>query len=118
VKALRAVAAAGLQNRLWNVLDLLYRNQGAENAGWVSDELLRSIGASVTGLDAAKMLADSGSDRVTTLMADDQSLADASGINVTPSFEVGKTGSTLEPLQVTALDPAAFRGTLDSLLAS
>lgn len=42
--ALRAPYAPGLQGRLWNFVDLLYRNQGAENSGWVTDALLRSIG--------------------------------------------------------------------------
>ena len=35
--ALSTASAAGAENRFWNVLDLLYRNQGPENA-WVSDE--------------------------------------------------------------------------------
>ena len=42
--ALRAAYAAGLQSRLWNVIDLLYRNQGPENSGWVTDGLLRAVG--------------------------------------------------------------------------
>jgi protein-disulfide isomerase len=115
-KALRAIEAAGLQNRSWNVLDLIYRNQGAENTGWVSDALLASIGGAVTGLDAQKMLADANSQKVTDRLAADQSQAQASGIDGTPSFEVGKTGGTLQRLQITALDPAAFRPALDALL--
>ena len=63
-KALRAVYAAGLQGKLWDTLDLLYRSQGAENSGWVTDELLRSVGASIPGLNTDKMLADSSSAEV------------------------------------------------------
>ena len=52
-KALRAVYAAGLQGKLWNYLDLLYRNQGGENAGWSrTGSCARSesgSGASTTG---------------------------------------------------------------------
>jgi protein-disulfide isomerase len=116
--ALRSVFAAGLQNRLWHVLDLLYRNQGAENSGWVSEDLLRSIGASVPGLQTDKMLADRTAPSISTWKTDDQSMADAAGINSTPSFAVGKTGQPLRRLQVTALDPAAFRPALDTLLKS
>ncbi len=36
-KGLRYVNAAGKQNKLWNVAELLYRNQGAENSGWVTN---------------------------------------------------------------------------------
>ena len=67
--ALRAVYAAGLQSRLWKYLDLLYRNQGAENSGWVTDGLLRAAGASIPGFDTEKMLADMSSPTVTNAIA-------------------------------------------------
>ena len=53
-----AALAAGRQGRFWNVMELLYENQGTENAGWVTDSLLRSIGDAVPGLDTQKMLDD------------------------------------------------------------
>ena len=53
---LQAAFAAGEQNRLWNYAELVYRNQGEENTGWVSDDLLRSLGEAVPGLDAGKMM--------------------------------------------------------------
>src|SRR5215208_4457601 len=34
LKALRAIAATAEQNRLWNMVEALYRLQGAENTGW------------------------------------------------------------------------------------
>src|SRR5262249_48898922 len=60
-KALRAVVAAGAQNRLWNMVDLLYRNQGTENTGWVTNGLIASAAAEVPGLDVPRMLADAKS---------------------------------------------------------
>lgn len=116
VTALATVVAAGLQNRLWNVLDLLFRNQGAENSGWVTADLLRSIGGSVAGLDVGKMMDAQGSGEVVTKLADMQSLADASGINSTPSFEIGPTDGPFQRLEVQALDPSAFRPALDAAL--
>ena len=38
-KGLRFVNAAGQQDKLWNVAELIYRNQGTENSGWVTNEL-------------------------------------------------------------------------------
>ena len=32
-RAARLAAAAGLQDRLWQFTDLIFRNQGAENSG-------------------------------------------------------------------------------------
>src|SRR5262245_11194762 len=38
--ALRAAHAAGEQNHLWDVVHGLFTRQGAENTGWVSNDLL------------------------------------------------------------------------------
>ena len=45
-KALHYVLAAGAQGKLWQFADALYANQGDENSGWVTDELLESSPAS------------------------------------------------------------------------
>ncbi len=114
-KALRAVYAAGLQGRLWQYLHLLYRNQGAENAGWVTDDLLRSTAASIPGFDTEKMLADMSSPAVTNALGAADQQAQNASVNQTPTFFAGKTGGTLEHVNVTALTPDGFRPTLDSL---
>ena len=54
--ALQAAVSAGMQDKQWNVGELLFHNQGAENSGWVTDDLLRDIGASVPGLDVDVMM--------------------------------------------------------------
>ena len=48
--ALKAVIAAGAQNKGWNMLDLLYRNQGEENSGWATESTLRAAAAAIPGL--------------------------------------------------------------------
>jgi protein-disulfide isomerase len=111
-KALRAVYAAGLQGHAWEFLDLLYRNQGLENQGWVSDELLRSIGASIPGFDTNKMLADMSSTDVTGAIAVSDQRATQAGVNSTPTFFAGQTGGTLQHLAVSALTPAALKSAL------
>ena len=50
--ALQTVVSAGEQRKLWNVAELIYHNQGTENTGWVTDDLMRTIGEAVPGLDA------------------------------------------------------------------
>lgn len=114
--ALQTAVAAGRQNKLWNVVDLLFHNQGEENSGWVTDDLLRSIGGSVAGLDVERMLDASESPEVASRLVQMQGLANLAGINSTPSFEAGKTGGPLQRLQVQALDASAFRPALDALL--
>jgi protein-disulfide isomerase len=115
--ALRTALAAGSRGRLWHVVHLLYGNQGGENAGWVTDELLRELGRSVGGLDPAEMLAERGSASVERELAAAQRAAEAAGIQGTPSFQAGPTGGTLEPLPVTSLGPEEIRARLDALLA-
>jgi protein-disulfide isomerase len=114
-KALRAVYAAGLQGHLWQYLDLLYKRQGPENAGWVTDDLLRSVGASLPGFDTDKMLADMSSPEVTNALAAADRQAQNASVRSTPTFFAGKTGGTLEHINLTALTPEAFRPTLDAL---
>jgi protein-disulfide isomerase len=111
---LRAVLAAGRQRKLWTLLDLLYHNQGHENSGWLSEQTLRDIGASVDGLDVERMLADRGS--VDAQLDAAQSAATAAGINGTPAFQVGPTGGHLHPVQVSSLDADALRPALDAAL--
>ena len=50
-KALRTAVAAGRENHLWDVVHGLYLNQGAENAGWVTDTLVQEIVHGVPGLE-------------------------------------------------------------------
>jgi protein-disulfide isomerase len=114
-RALRAVYAAGLQGHLWEVLDLLYKSQGGENSGWVTDDLLRSVGASIPGFDTNKMLADMSSPEVDAAIAAADQQAQKAGVNSTPTFFAGPTGGTLQHIDVTALTPAAFEPTLDQL---
>jgi protein-disulfide isomerase len=116
--ALEAVEAAALQNRLFHVLELLYASQGVENTGWVTDSLLRRIGASVPGLEGARMLRDRGSAPVAAAMAAAARAAAADAVTGTPTFLVGPTGGRLAPLPVTSLAPEAFRPALDALLAA
>ena len=114
--ALRTVLAAGQQDRLWNVLHLLWANQGEENSGWVTEDLLREVGGSVVGLDTDRMLAQRSSAAVEGGMVSAQQSADLNGIDSTPSFLAGPTGGPLERLELTSLEPEEMRAALDALL--
>jgi protein-disulfide isomerase len=115
-KALRAALAAGEQDRLWHVLDLLFYAQGTPNTGWVSDHLLRSIGATVPGLDVERMLADMDSAAVSERISEDARAAERAQVPGTPYFELGPTGGELRHLEVQGLSADAFRPAIDELL--
>ncbi len=98
VRGAQFAGAAGLQDRLWNVLDLLYRHQGAENSGWVTDELLRRIGAGVPGLEVERALAERGDRRVKQQLAHARSEADDYRVGGTPYVLVGETRGFVFPV--------------------
>jgi protein-disulfide isomerase len=115
VKALRFVLAAGLQDHLWDVQEALYRYQGAENRGWVTDDLVRELAAKIDGLDVEKLFADAQSQRIEQEAEQAEGEAQATGIPGTPAFFI-KIGNEQPYYVQLALDPADFRAALDDAL--
>jgi protein-disulfide isomerase len=114
VTALRTATAAGAQNRMWNVLELLFAKQGPENA-WVTDELLRS---SVTAAGANVTRAFGARDSIAVTRAIEGWARDANiaGVTGTPTFFFGRRGAPLERLSLSTLDVSLFRTALDGAL--
>jgi protein-disulfide isomerase len=113
----RAVLAAGEEDRLWHALELLFRTQGPENSGWVTDDLLEAVAASVDGLDGEALVsAASGDDELDDRIGESTAEANANGINSTPSFMLGPTGGELQRVEVTSLGPEGLREHIDALL--
>jgi protein-disulfide isomerase len=86
--ALRFVLAAGLQNRLWQLQEALYRNQGAENSGWVTEELVRRLAADIRGLDVEQLVADARGDEVDALVQQAALQARLAEIPGTPTLAI------------------------------
>jgi protein-disulfide isomerase len=117
-QALRAVLAAAKQNHAWEMIELLYANQGEENSGWVTDVLIDELAASIDGLDVDQMHADAESDAVAQEIEDISQEATDRGVGGTPAFMV-QVGAE-EPYIVNPnpyTEPAAFRAILDDALA-
>ncbi|HEV7492743.1 DsbA family protein [Baekduia sp.] len=95
VTAAGVLSAAGQQNKLWNSADLLYRNQGEENSGYVTDAFLTKV-LTGAGADAAKAIAGAGSSAVSQEIAAAKTLSDRYGVTGTPTILVGPTGGQLK----------------------
>ena len=116
-QGLRFALAAGRQDRLWSVVHLLYANQGAENSGWLNDDVLRRVGDATPGLRVDQAFEDASSLPVSDEVEAIGNQAAALGIQGTPSFAAGRTGGRFAPVQISSLDADGLRPALDSLLA-
>jgi protein-disulfide isomerase len=115
-KGLRLVLAAGLQNKAFELQDELFRHQGAENSGWVTDELVRELAAGIPGLDVDRMFADAPTAAVTAEMDRIAAQASESELSGTPAFFIQIGNAAPYPL-ATQRTPEAFRAALDDALA-
>ena len=104
-KALRIALAAGRQNKLWDVVDLFYKEQGKENSGWVTDAKIDEILAQVPGLDAAKVKSDAQSKEITKEIAAVQAEASARQVSGTPTFFIAAGSAPAYLIQPQSLTP-------------
>jgi 2-hydroxychromene-2-carboxylate isomerase len=109
------VIAAGRQDQLWGMVHALYQDQGAENSGWVTDELLRDVAAR-QGLDGKQLLADLDQPWVVEHIQRAAAEAQTSGVRGTPTFEIGRTGGRLVPVQLRSLSPDGIRPAIEGAL--
>jgi protein-disulfide isomerase len=116
-KALRTALAAGRDNHLWEIVHGLYLRQGAENGGWVTDELVSDIAAGVPGLDGEKLLSARWESSLEAELKRATTAAARAGIHGTPAFQLGPTGGRLELVHVSSLGPDGIRPAIDAVLA-
>jgi protein-disulfide isomerase len=116
VRGVRFILAAGLQNKLWQLHEALYRHQGAENAGWLTDDLVRQLAGQIPGLDVDQLFRDAQSAKIAAMINSDLRQVQANGINQTPSFLVKIGDAAPYPLTSLSLDVDSFRRALDDAL--
>jgi protein-disulfide isomerase len=84
--AMKAVLAAGAQNRFWNYLQLFYVNQGEENSGYVTDDFLTSIAKAAGVPDIDKWNESRNSSQWDAIISKGTTDAEGFGFNGTPSL--------------------------------
>jgi protein-disulfide isomerase len=84
--AMKAVLAAGEQNRFWNYLQLFYENQGEENSGYVTDEFLTNIAKAAGVSDIGQWNESRNSSKWDATIAKGTTDAEGFGFNGTPSL--------------------------------
>lgn len=111
-----AALAAGRQGKLWNFIDVFYREQGPEGVGYVDEAFLDQI-ATQAGVEMPRWEEDREPvpwyDRIDA----DERLAKATALRSTPSFLIGPTGGAARPLRHFALEePGVFDEAITGLL--
>ena len=94
-----AAIAAGKQGRGWEFVELFYRNQGAEDSGYVTDEFLTAIAEGAGVPDVAQWNKDRKDKAVVREVEETTAEARELGFEGTPSFAVEGPGTKgLEPI--------------------
>jgi protein-disulfide isomerase len=109
-----AAIAAGEQGRGWNFIELFYRNQGAEDSGYVTNTFLAAIAKGAGVPDIPKWNTDRKSKRVLNEVAATTAEAEQLGFTGTPSFAVEGPGTT----GAESLGTPGSAGDLESAISS
>jgi protein-disulfide isomerase len=111
-RAARVAQAAATRDRMWNFVDLFYRNQGAENSGFATDAFLSRVGRAA-GLRASLILDATTSQAFEKPLLEADAQARAAGLTSTPSFLIGPQAGRGRVLSVSSLDIGAFATAID-----
>jgi protein-disulfide isomerase len=114
VTAYRYLLAAGEQDKLWELQEAMYRNQGGENEGWVTEELVRELGAEIDGLDVDQLLADAEREDIVAEAEGAEAVGQAAGIPGTPTLQIVIGDDEPYTIQVSTVEQ--LRAALDDAL--
>jgi protein-disulfide isomerase len=116
VKAYRFFLAAALQNKLWNLQEAMYRHQGKENSGWVTDDLIRRLAEGIAGLSVNRLFSDAERSDIREAADNAADEASAAGIQGTPTFLIQIVSAPAYLIQVGSAQD--MRAALDDAISS
>jgi protein-disulfide isomerase len=93
VRAARVAQAAASQGKLWNFVDLMYRNQGKENSGYVTEEFIESVARAAGVKDIAQFNRERKSKEAEAEVERTTAQAAKLGFSGTPSFAITGPGA-------------------------
>ncbi|HEY1564832.1 MAG TPA: thioredoxin domain-containing protein [Gaiellaceae bacterium] len=99
------VIAAAAQNKGYQYAKVLYDNQGQEESGWLTGQMMASIAASTTGLNLAQWQKDVNSAAAKSVAAEADKLATKFKVSGTPTILVGTTGGPLHDIVAATAAP-------------
>jgi len=91
-----ALFAAAAQNHAFQFAQVLYGDQGTENTGWLTDDMLARIAASVPGLNVSRLMRERGGYAAAAAAVAKSAAAD--NVTGTPAILVGR--SSEQPVRI------------------
>jgi protein-disulfide isomerase len=114
-----AALAAGKQDKMWNYVELFYHEQGQEDSGYVTENYLQQLAQQVPGLNLSTWTSDRSDPALANQVETDEQTANNAGFTGTPSFRLGKSGTTLAKFEPgTFGEPAPYNAAIEKLLHS
>jgi protein-disulfide isomerase len=89
-----AIAAAAEQDRGFVYSDIIYANQGAENSGWATEDLLTGIASAIPGINVSSWQTARSGQAASDAVFAASDAAKAAGANATPTFIVKGPGGS------------------------
>ncbi|MGZ4309430.1 MAG: DsbA family protein [Gaiellaceae bacterium] len=93
--ARKAAIVAQQHDKLFDFAQLLYLNQGSENSGWVTDQLVADAYASIPGVNVDQAMAARNSSSVAKVERQYDAQSHTDQVLGTPTVLIGKTGGKL-----------------------
>ncbi len=115
IVGLRAIVGAGSQNKLWNLNEAIYANQGKENGGWLTSQLVLAL-AHDLGLNTTKLIKAANSVAVSKALEASLKEATAQKLQGTPTFLIRNPPALPKQLNVSSLAPQSFVESLSAAI--
>ena len=116
-RAARMALALAQQNRMWQFAELMYRNQGLEQSGFVTDRYLRALASAIPGVDVPRALATRSSPGVREQLQQAKARARAAHVSSTPSFLLARAGAAPRRFSPSGMGFGSFDDALKDLVA-
>jgi protein-disulfide isomerase len=111
------VLAAAKQNKAWQLIELIYHNQGGETEDWLTDDVARALASKIPGLDVTKLFDDATGASVRSEAEEMDGEAQADQVSGTPTFVLTTPDGKRHMLGAGNPGLQPFRTALDKALA-
>lgn len=111
-----ATIAASLQNKAFQFAQMLYDNQGVEDTGWLTEDVVGFAASSVDGMDPRRVLDEQGSSRVKATISIVDSTAAKQGYSATPTLLLNHKGQKAHVVSEGLPNPTTLQSQIEAAI--